>query len=112
MAQSLNRIFKVIWSKVQMAWVAVSEAVSGAGKTQSELRRERRELIAVDVQEESYKAVWDGNRLTLVSMAQYQRRINRRVPYLNTPRKVVATALLSSSAVSGYAAPPAPPAGR
>lgn len=35
MTSSLNRIFKVIWSKVQMAWVAVSEATTAHGKQQS-----------------------------------------------------------------------------
>src|SRR5574343_631157 len=35
MTSSLNRIFKVIWSKVQMAWVAVSEATTAQGKQQS-----------------------------------------------------------------------------
>ncbi|BBU69766.1 autotransporter-associated beta strand repeat-containing protein [Fluviibacter phosphoraccumulans] len=35
MKSSLNRIFKVIWSKVQMAWVAVSEAATAHGKQQS-----------------------------------------------------------------------------
>jgi len=38
MKSSLNRIFKVIWSKVQMAWVAVSEAATAHGKQQSMTR--------------------------------------------------------------------------
>ena len=38
MKSSLNRIFKVIWSKVQMSWVAVSEAATAHGKQQSMTR--------------------------------------------------------------------------
>ena len=38
MKHLLNRIFKVIWSKVQLAWVAVSEATAVHGKQQSIIR--------------------------------------------------------------------------
>ena len=43
MHATLNRVFKVIWCKVRLAWVAVSEAASGCGKVQSSTRQASRE---------------------------------------------------------------------
>lgn len=47
MKDSLNKVYKVIWSKVQMAWVVVSEAVAAQGKQQSVTRQARRSVAAV-----------------------------------------------------------------
>ncbi|MBU3564166.1 autotransporter-associated beta strand repeat-containing protein, partial [Polynucleobacter sp. Tro8-14-1] len=46
MNSSLNRMFKVIWSKAQGAWVAVSEIVRAHGKEQSLTRITRKFAIA------------------------------------------------------------------
>ncbi|MBU3595144.1 autotransporter-associated beta strand repeat-containing protein, partial [Polynucleobacter sp. 86C-FISCH] len=48
MNHSLNRIFKVIWSKVQMTWIAVSEITRAHGKQQS-LTRITRTITTVAV---------------------------------------------------------------
>ena len=48
MNSSLNRMFKVIWSKAQGAWVAVSEIVRAHGKEQS-LTRITRHFAVVAV---------------------------------------------------------------
>ncbi|MGV0982776.1 MAG: filamentous hemagglutinin N-terminal domain-containing protein, partial [Polynucleobacter sp.] len=45
MNSSLNRIFRVIWSKVQMTWIAVSEIATAHGKQQS-LTRITRSITA------------------------------------------------------------------
>jgi hypothetical protein len=39
MHASLNRVYKVIWCKVRLAWVAVSELAVGGGKVQSSTRQ-------------------------------------------------------------------------
>ncbi|MBU3637236.1 autotransporter-associated beta strand repeat-containing protein, partial [Polynucleobacter sp. es-MAR-4] len=46
MNSSLNRMFKVIWSKAQGAWVAVSEIVRAHGKEQSLTRITRKFAVA------------------------------------------------------------------
>ena len=69
MKSSLNRIFKVIWSKVQMAWVAVSEAATAHGKQQSMTRITR--TIKLDNDEKIELEINTRQNLAFVSVPLY-----------------------------------------
>ena len=72
MHATLNRVFKVIWCKVRLAWVAVSEVASGCGKVQSSTRRSNREVAdAAPAQARGLQALQDAVRAQLVPLRQH-----------------------------------------
>ncbi|MEI7538404.1 MAG: filamentous hemagglutinin N-terminal domain-containing protein, partial [Comamonadaceae bacterium] len=113
MHSSLNRVFRVIWCKVRLVWVAVSEAVSGHGKVQSATRRADRAVGGGGLaQRENARALWEGDHLRLIPiLVIYQRQEARGWDPLSAERvgRSKRTLIVSVIASSGaMAAPPLP----
>ena len=113
MHSSLNRVFTVIWCKVRLVWVAVSEAVSGHGKVQSATRRADRAVGGGGLaQRENARALWEGDHLRLIPiLVIYQRQEARGWDPLSAERvgRSKRTLIVSVIASSGaMAAPPLP----
>ena len=73
MNSSLNRFFKVIWCKLRLTWVAVSEVVRGQGKERSSTRaasREGNDTPGTALQ--NNLALWQEDHIRLVPLARLQ----------------------------------------
>ena len=116
MNNSLNRFFKVIWCKVRLTWVAVSEAVRGHGKERSSTRRAQRAGTDTPaVAAENTRALWQDDHIRLVPVARLQQTTAPKLSPMgalqslsefDAPRTLVTSALLTTGAVA--AAQPAP----
>ncbi len=116
MNSSLNRFFKVIWCKIRLTWVAVSEAASGQGKEKSSTRRTVRSGTSTpQTSGENTRALWEGDHLRLVPLARLQPATPVRMAalqslsQLDVSRTLMTSALLTGGAVVAQPAPNALP---
>ena len=116
MNSSLNRFFKVIWCKLRLTWVAVSEAASGKGKERSSTRAAAREAAGTPAMaEENTRALWQQDHIRLVPLSRLQHTPSPKfspmaaleaLSEIDSPRVLMSSFLLTTGAVA--AAQPAP----
>lgn len=118
MHSSLNRFFRVVWCKVRLTWVAVSEASSGRGKQKSTTRSSHRSGASTPQSVgENTRAHWHGAHLRLVPLPRLQPTGSvhlatwQAISQLDVPRSLMTSALLTGGAVAAQTAPHTLPTG-
>ena len=108
MHATLNRVYKVIWCKVRLAWVAVSEVASGCGKVQSSTRRNNREVAdAAPAQATGLQALLQAASSQLVPLRQRVQHALAQTPSTQDCWGMAFTALALATG-GAMAAPPVP----
>ena len=108
MHATLNRVYKVIWCKVRLAWVAVSEVASGCGKVQSSTRRSNREVADADpAQATGLQALLQAGSTQLVPLRQWVQHALAHTPSTQHCWGMAFSAMALATGAA-MAAPPAP----